>query len=60
MGRLLRDLAKIGAGALAVGGIFYLAGGAAAALGLAGISAVEAGAFGFITGVAYGIASALE
>jgi hypothetical protein len=60
MGKLIKKLAKIGAGALAVGAIFYLAGGAAAQIGLAGITADLMGAFGLIVGIAYGMADAIE
>ena len=57
---LTKYLAKIAAGAMALGGIFYMAGGAADALGVPGVTAAAAGAFGLLAGIAYGLASAEE
>ena len=53
-------LVKVLPGALAVAGLFYMAGGAAATLGVPGVSAAAASAFGLIVGIAHGVASASE
>lgn len=60
MGGFIQNLVKVLPGALAVGGIFYIAGGAAAALGVPGVTAVMAGGYGLIVGVAYGIAASVN
>ena len=55
---VIRKVLKIFAGALTMGAVFYMAGGAAAALGVPGVSATSAGATGFLSGLAYGLSSA--
>jgi hypothetical protein len=57
---MISKLVKVLPGALAVGGLFYMAGGAAATLGVPGVSNTMAGAFGLVIGIAHGVASALE
>ena len=56
---MLKKLAKVVSGALAVGAMFYLAGGAADGI-VPGVNAIVMGAFGFLVGLAYGMSSAIE
>ena len=60
MGGFIKNLVKVLPGSLAVAGIFYIAGGAAAALGIPGVTALMAGGYGLIVGVAYGIAASAD
>jgi hypothetical protein len=59
MANFIQQLVKVLPGAMAVSGLFYIAGGAANSLGVPGVSATAAAAFGLIVGVAHGVSAAM-